>query len=251
MPVTGPIRAILFDLGYTLIDFVGDYKHVIGESYLVLAQSLRAAGYKIDTQEFAHRFDQTISDYYRARDEDLIERPIELYLAQVLASFEIFDPLKNLIVNALENMYRATERHWQLESDALSTLQVLKGSGLRLGMITNAANANNANRLIDLFELRPFFELILISAEEKIRKPDSRIYARALAKLDLPAKQVVMVGDTLTADILGAQNAGLRAIWITRRADRPENHRVAADIKPDAVIESLSELQSALQMLQE
>lgn len=251
MPVTGPIRAVLFDLGYTLINFVGDYKHVIGESYLVLAQSLRAAGYKIDTQEFARRFDQIISDYYRARDEDLIERPIELYLAQVLASFEIFDPLKNLIVNALENMYRATERHWQLENDALSTLQALKGSGLRLGMITNAANAHNANRLIDLFELRPFFEVILISAEEKIRKPDSRIYARALAKLDLPAEQVVMVGDTLTADILGAQNTGLRAIWITRRADRPENHRVAGDINPDVIIESLADLQSVLKPLQE
>lgn len=251
MSVTGPVQAVLFDLGYTLINFEGDYKRVIAESYFVLAQSLRAAGYPIDTNEFARRFDQTISDYYRAREEDLIERPIESYLAQVLASFEIFDPLKNLIESSLENMYRATERYWQLENDALPTLQALKDAGLRLGMITNAANADNANRLIDLFELRPYFEVIMISAVEKIRKPDSRIYARMLAKLDLPAEQVVMVGDTLTADILGAQNTGLRAIWITRRADRPENHRVAADIKPDAVIESLSELQSALQMLQE
>lgn len=251
MPVTGPIQAVLFDLGYTLINFEGDYKRVIAESYLVLAQSLRAAGYHIDTNEFARRFDQIISDYYRAREEDLIERPIESYLAQVLASFEIFDPRKSLIVSALENMYRASERYWQLENDAQPTLQALKDAGYRLGMITNAANADNANRLIDLFELRPYFEVIMISAVEKIRKPDSRIYARTLARLDLPAEQVVMVGDTLTADILGAQNTGLRAIWISRRADRPENQRVAADIKPDAVIESLSELQSALQTLRE
>jgi len=165
--VTGPVQAVLFDLGYTLINFEGDYKRVIAESYFVLAQSLRAAGYPIDTNEFARRFDQIISDYYRAREEDLIERPIESYLAQVLASFEIFDPLKNLIESSLENMYRATERYWQLENDALPTLQALKDAGLRLGMITNAANADNANRLIDLFELRPYFEVIMISAIEK------------------------------------------------------------------------------------
>lgn len=250
MPVTGPIQAVLFDLGYTLINFEGDYKRVIAESYLVLAQSLRAAGYHIDTNEFARRFDQIISDYYRAREEDLIERPIESYLAQVLASFEIFDPRKSLIVSALENMYRASERYWQLENDAQPTLQALKDTGYRLGMITNAANADNANRLIDLFELRPYFEVIMISAVEKIRKPDSRIYARALAKLDLPAEQVVMVGDTLTADILGAQNAGLRAIWITRRADRPENQLAAESITPDAVVGSLSELPATLIELQ-
>lgn len=249
MPVRSQIQVVLFDLGHTLINFEGDYRQVMAESYLVLAQSLRAAGYLIDTREFAERFDRIINAYYRARDEDLIERPIEQYLAQVLASYEIFDARKSLVQSALENMYRAAERHWQPEGDALPTLQVLKDAGYRLGMITNAANADNANRLIDMFGLRPYFEVILISAVERIRKPDTRIYARALTRLEVPAAKAVMVGDTLTADILGAQNAGLRAVWITRRAERPEN-RSSHDIKPDAVIESLTDLPAALIALQ-
>lgn len=249
MPVSSQIQVVLFDLGYTLINFEGDYRQVMAESYLVLAQSLRAAGYLIDTREFAERFDRIINDYYRARDEDLIERPIEQYLAQVLASYEIFDARKSLVQSALENMYRAAERHWQPEHDALSTLQVLKDAGYRLGMITNAANADNANRLIDMFELRHYFEVILISAVERIRKPDTRIYSRALTRLEVPAAKAVMVGDTLTADILGAQNAGLRAVWITRRAERPEN-QPNHDFKPDAVIETLADLPAALIALQ-
>ena len=249
MPASGQIQVVLFDLGYTLINFEGDYRQVMAESYLVLAQSLRAAGYLIDTREFAERFDRIINAYYRARDEDLIERPIEQYLAQVLASYEIFDARKSLVQSALETMYRATERHWQLESDALPTLQTLKEAGYRLGMITNAANADNANRLIDMFELRPYFDVIFISAVERIRKPDTRIYTRALTRLEVPAVNAVMVGDTLTADILGAQNAGLRAVWLTQRADRPENQR-SGDIQPDAVIESLADLPAALIALQ-
>ena len=249
MTVKGPVQAVLFDLGYTLINFEGDYKRVMAEAYLVLAQSLRTAGYQVDANDFAMRFDRIINDYYRSRDEDMTERPIEQYLAQVLTTYEIYDPLNSLVQNALENMYRATENHWQLESDALPTLQVLKDAGFRLGIITNAANADNANRLIDMFELRPYFDVILISAVEKIRKPDTRIYSRALTRLEVPSANAVMVGDTLTADILGAQNAGLRAVWIKRRAERSEN-QLSSDITPDAVIESLAELPDTLSGLQ-
>jgi HAD superfamily hydrolase (TIGR01662 family) len=246
MSIDIPIQAVFFDLGYTLINFEGDYKKVMEESYLVLAQSLRAAGYPVVAHEFAERFNHIINDYYRARDEDLIERPIEQYLAQVLASYEIYDPRKSLIQSALENMYRRTERHWTLDDNALSVLRTLKDAGFRLGMISNAANAENVNRLIDLFELRPYFEVIIISAIEGIRKPDTRIYSRALARLQVPAENTVMVGDTLTADIQGAQNAGLQAVWITRYANRPENQRLADSITPDAVIGSLSELPALL-----
>ena len=249
MSTNAPIRAVLFDLGYTLINFEGDFSLVMRESYLVLAASLQEAGYSFDAGEFADRFNDIITEYYRSREEDLTERPIEQYLSRVLASYEVYDPLRNVIQGSLERMYRFTEEYWQLEEDAISTLNQLKADGYRLGMITNAANADNANRLIDNCGLRPYFEVILISAVEKIRKPDTRIYSRAISRFDLPPSSFVMVGDTLTADILGAQNAGMRAIWINRRADRAENQSVADRIVPDAVIETLAMLPSTLSSL--
>jgi HAD superfamily hydrolase (TIGR01549 family) len=93
-------------------------------------------------------------------------------------------------------MYQLSESCWYLEPDALETLKTLKSNGYRLGLITNAANAPDSNRLIDKFQLRGFFDAVLISAEEKIRKPDTRNYSRAMQKLEISPNQAAMVGDT-------------------------------------------------------
>jgi HAD superfamily hydrolase (TIGR01509 family) len=111
---------------------------------------------------------------------------------------------------------------------------------MKLGIITNAANAANANRLIDRNGLREYFDVIVISAEERIRKPDARIYARALERMQLPAASALMVGDSLTADVWGAQNAGLRAVWIKRELPFTKNY--GGTTTPNAVITSLAEL---------
>lgn len=242
-------QAVFFDLGFTLINFEGDYQSLINDSYFTLARSLIKSGYPLDADTFVERFNAVLSEYFQARDEDLIERPVDLYLARVMNSLGHPEPPGEVTRSALADMYTTTESHWQLAPDAINVLEQLRQDGYRLGLISNAANAENANRLIERFSLQGYFEVILISAVEKIRKPDNRIYARALNLMDVPAAQAVMVGDTLTADILGAQKAGLRAVWITTRADHPENVRMRDRITPDAVIQTLSELPRALQQL--
>jgi FMN phosphatase YigB (HAD superfamily) len=64
--------------------------------------------------------------------------------------------------------------------------------------------------------------------------------------MNLHPQQVAMVGDTLGADILGAKNAGIYSIWITRRANTPANRAHAETIIPDARISELCELPSLL-----
>ena len=58
-----------------------------------------------------------------------------------------------------------------------------------------------------------------------------------------------MVGDKLGADILGARNAGIYSIWMTRRADIPANRDHEDTIKPDVSINSLQELPALLSSL--
>lgn len=236
------VSVVFFDLGYTLINFEGDFHQVLSDAYLALAESLVRSGVPIVPQDFSIRFEQTISEYYRTREIDLIERPVESYLNQTLCDFGYSTLPDEIIQKALSDMYQLSESCWYLEPDALETLKTLKSNGYRLGLITNAANAPDSNRLIDKFQLRGFFDAILISAEEKIRKPDTRIYSRAMQKLEISPNQAAMVGDTLTADILGAQNSGMYGVWLKRRADRPENLNLLSTIEPDAVIDSLIEL---------
>ncbi|MBL8057596.1 MAG: HAD family hydrolase, partial [Anaerolineales bacterium] len=108
--------------------------------------------------------------------------------------------------------------------------------------ISNAGDAANVQRLIDQAGLRPYFDPIVISAAVGLRKPNPQIFARVLAAWGRPAAECVMVGDTLGADILGAQLAGLRHVWLTAHADHPANRAHRGNIVPEAEAASLPDL---------
>jgi putative hydrolase of the HAD superfamily len=236
------IEVIFFDLGFTLINFEGDFRKAMNESYLALARSLIKSGCKFNDHEFAKKYREIISNYYRGREVDLIERPVEESLHKTLAYFSEDHLAESVIEQAIAAMFSVTESYWCIESDVHETLNQLKEKGLRLGLISNASNTPDINRLIDGHGLRKYFDIIVISAEEKIRKPDARIFQRALNKIGVKPENAIMVGDTLTADILGAQQVGMRGIWIDRRAERPENMSLMDHIKPDSIIHDLNTL---------
>jgi putative hydrolase of the HAD superfamily len=95
----------------------------------------------------------------------------------------------------------------------LETLTTLKSRGFKLGIITNGQSFQQQSK-IDALEVRGLFSTILVSAEVGIKKPDARIYQLALEHLQLPAKDVWMVGDHALNDVLGAQAAGLTGVWL-------------------------------------
>jgi HAD superfamily hydrolase (TIGR01662 family) len=128
-------------------------------------------------------------------------------------------------------------------------LGALRKAGYRLGMISNASDDADVQALIDKAGVRPYFEVILTSAAVGIRKPNPRIFHMALERLGTSPGKTAMVGDTLGADILGANNAGMFSIWITRRADVPDNRAHLDTIRPDAVIDTLSDLPRLLESL--
>lgn len=244
------LSVILFDLGFTLINFEGDFHQAMKESYLAMADSLIASGCQIDRQTFADKFFEVISQYYRNRAVDLIERPVEENLLKTLHHFSVDHLDNSLLQKAVEAMYIYTENWWKLESDTHETLSTLQKMGYRLGIISNASNTPDLNRLIDNHNLRQYFEVVVISAEEGIRKPDPRIFTKTLKKLGAKPECAIMVGDTLPADVLGAQNSGIKSVWITRRANRPENNDVLESIQPDYAIPDLSSLVSLIDQIE-
>ncbi|MFF5215199.1 HAD family hydrolase [Micromonospora sp. NPDC000442] len=73
------------------------------------------------------------------------------------------------------------------------------------------------------------------------KKPAPDFYAAVCAAAGVKPAQVVHVGDNLANDVVGAQQAGLRAVWLNRRGER-----LPADVVPDAVVSGLAELPSVL-----
>lgn len=243
MPV---FDALVFDGGGTLYHFEGDWPAVYRQANAELAASLRASGLELDENSFLEQFSARLEAYHAERDSEFIEYTTAYVLHTLLAEHGYPDVPDEVIASSLKAMYRVSQAHWHAEADAAPTLEALRASGYRLGLLSNAADDADVQSLVDKSRLRPFFDRVLTSAEAGIRKPHPHIFRKMLAVWDFPPERVAMIGDTLGADILGAQNIGMFAIWITRRADTAANRAHADTISPDASIGTLSELPSLL-----
>ena len=243
------LQAVLFDAGNTLIYFQGNPLEAFAESDRTLINTLHAAGLKLDENAFLAQFRLRLEQYYAERETEFIEYTTAYILRTCLAEWGYPDIPETLLRKALADMYAVTQARWQPEDDALPTLEALRRQGYRLGLISNAADDADVQVLIDKARLRPYLEIILTSAAAGIRKPNPRIFQAALDFLGIRSEKAAMVGDTLGADILGAKNAGIYAIWITRRANTPANLAHQFTIQPDATINTLSELPGLLETL--
>ena len=244
------LDTILFDLGDTLIYFDDDWPAIFALARTELLNSLQSAGFQLG-QDFLDEFYTRMSDYYRQRDTEFIEYTTHYVLRNVLADWGHPNVPEDVLTQALADMHSITQEHWIPEEDALPTLERLRLRGYRMALVSNAADDPNTQVLVDKLGGRPYFEVIMSSAAAGIRKPNPKIFSRVLSSLGSSAEQAVMVGDTLGADILGAQNAGIFSIWITRRADTPANRAHLDTIRPDASIKVLSELPGLLEILAE
>jgi HAD superfamily hydrolase (TIGR01549 family) len=243
------IRGIIFDLGSTLIRFNGEWGDVVSQAHLALVDQLHRDGLQIDGAAVASDFRRQMEIYYHERESDFIEVTTAFVLRAVLAEFGYNKVPDDVIRRALERMYRLTEIHWSTMPGVHEVLDALGRDGYRLGMISNAGNEANVHRLIDNADLRRYFDPILISAAVGLRKPNPALFEMVLRAWSLPPHEVVMIGDTLGADILGAQNAGVHQIWLTTDADTPANRAHAGTIIPEAVASNLAEVPSVLKGL--
>ena len=130
------------------------------------------------------------------------------------------------------------ERAVKLFPGAIDTLRHLGKAGVRLGLLTNG-QAESQRGKIERFGLEPFFHHVQIEEEFGVGKPDERAFQHALVALGVGPNEAWMVGDNLANDILGAQQAGIYAVWLDASGHGVPDSSV---IRPDRIIGSLPEL---------
>ncbi len=106
----------------------------------------------------------------------------------------------------------------------------------RTALLTNGAPDLQREKLLNS-GLEPLLHAVAVSGEHDIGKPEPEIFHRLLAELGIPAKEAVMVGNSLERDILGARNAGMTSVWL--KVIGSEEH---AQVQPDHTITSLAQL---------
>lgn len=127
---------------------------------------------------------------------------------------------------------RALGEGCYLFEQALSIMQYLHRHA-KVCILTNGI-AEVQKRRLQLSGLRPYVDALVISQEEGISKPDARIVERALERIGCKDKrEAVIVGDSLSSDMMAAKNAQVDGIWYNPQGLRKpgDNEYIKAEIK--------------------
>ncbi len=242
------IQGVIFDLGSTLLytELDGQWEKIYPRMNADLLASLQAQGYALDGEAFVQHFVETFVAMGRQRQADCLEVTAAQVLEQTLAELGAPPLPPSAQAQALRAYYAYGETLWRPMPGVYEVLPQLQAAGFRLAIISNASDSNNVWRLIDGARLRYYFDPIIISSSAGIRKPSPKIFNLVLDHWGLPASACAMVGDTLDADILGAQLCGLHNVWMSAHADRPDNRAKRGEIIPEVEITALAELPGVL-----
>ncbi len=104
--------------------------------------------------------------------------------------------------------------------DALETLRALSARGMRIGLISNFEAW--LQDLLDGLGLSGYFEIMVISGNEGVEKPNLEIYDRALKRAGVESGRALHVGDSPVSDFKGAMEAGMKAVLLDRWGRFPD-----------------------------
>ena len=129
---------------------------------------------------------------------------------------------------------------------------ILPSIALKMGIWANTKVAREKDIRLWLRRagISDYFTWVVTSVDAGARKPHRRFFSYALRKCKLGKDEVLFVGNQLNSDIRGANNYGIRSVWLSGRAYRsPDETLTLRQVRPTYVIKSLEELPNLLEGL--
>jgi len=208
------IKAILFDLGETLLAF--------GK---VDMSKLYRQGAKL-SYEFLRDLGQPVGNFRRYCRRNLWAIRMRYWLSVIRG--RDFDSLELLRRIGTKVGYKLKEEQWQhlswlwyeplskfgrAEPNIIETLTKLKNMGLELGIVSNTfIHGSSLNRHLEKLGISDFFPVKLYSYEFSFRKPDARIFKAAAERIGQNPEKIMFVGDRIGVDIRPALRLGMTAV---------------------------------------
>ena len=230
------VKAVFFDFYDTLCTW--------GQPLIVRLQKIADRyGFEIDAARYAAARENL---YAEASGSDPTTHALLETMQEIIESYYEF-------VKALGVQEHVEQMTWELlqsehslfaanaatlYEDTVPTLQHLRDTGIKLAIVSNWDTP--LDPLTERLGIAHYFDIIVASHDARVRsiKPDPHIFNYTLAAISISAEEVIHVGDTYEADIIGAQGVGIRPILIDR--DGTQGGRW------DETIQSLSELPELL-----
>ena len=227
------IRNVLLDLDDTLLDFhraeAEAIRHTLAEIGIDPTDETVALYSKINRSCWAKL---ETGEYTR---EEVLHRRFDMLFATLGVSGNSHETQKLY-------EYRLSLGAYYLDG-AEELLDLLYGT-YRLYLATNGI-VNVQSRRIKDSGIGKYFDGIFVSEKIGYNKPDKRFFDAAFAEIqDFSKDETIIVGDTLTSDILGGINAGIKTVYFN-----PNHRKNDTGITPHYEISSLSELTELLKTM--
>ena len=244
------IKAVLFDMDDTLIDWSG----LQGDINTIETNNLQKIYQHLSQQK--HPL-PPFDDFWRQFRETMIDAWTEAKKSWAGVSF--VQLMQNFLQDCgldmaqldLEAVLRAYD--WSPLpgvvpfEDTLPVLQQLKKDGYKIGLITNAMQPMWMRDVeLSAFGLLEYLDVRLTSGDVGYMKPHPFIYWQALELLEVQPEEAVFVGDRPANDIAGANEAGLTSVLMSP----PHLERELDGVRPNFTISKLEELLPILAQLE-
>jgi len=152
--------------------------------------------------------------------------------------FDEFPPTYRLQSNEIQDFWDNNfPLCFSVDQKTINIVNTIK-KHMKVAIITNGSTQRQKAKLLNT-GINSCFDIILISEEVGISKPDKRIFELALEKLNLQPEDVLFIGDDIEKDIGGCQSANIKGVWFN-----PNMIMNNTEIKPYAEINSLDKLLS-------
>ncbi|HUT28078.1 MAG TPA: HAD family hydrolase [Methanomassiliicoccales archaeon] len=237
------MKAVIFDLGHTLIDYYHDWTGPEERTVSRLYKLVMEAGSQVQETEFRRSVLVTLERNRERKVRDLLEIPLEEVLYDIMGSAGC-QVDEDLIHDGLELFYTALQEDRCLIPGTIEMLERVRDKGYAIGLISDVAWGLPSEfplRDIRHFHLDRFFDDMIFSSDVGLRKPHPKMFKMSLFNLGAERELSMYVGNSLQADVKGAKGVGMRAVLKRSGYFQPDD-----DIVPDDTVDGWEELDGLL-----
>jgi putative hydrolase of the HAD superfamily len=239
------IRALLFDVNGTLIDIETD--EGLEEIYRAIGHFLMYQGISLHRWEVRDLYFQLIQQQ-RAESAETFAEWDAVEVWRELLRNKASDYTRSLPPEKLEQLpLFLTELHRGIARKRLCLYPQVQETLDQLCPLYHMAVVSDAQSAYAVPELRAvgllkYFNPIIVSGDYGYRKPDPRLFQKALEALQARPEQAIFIGNDLYHDISGAQQVGMKAIFVSNN----QSDTSSQIISPDYTISHFAELPQAV-----
>lgn len=237
-----PIKLVGFDLDDCLFDSTG----LSQRARIKGIDAMLSLGLKIERQKALILIQEIVAEYgsNSSKHYDYFIRRLNLYENYAIS----FNKQVRYITAAVMAYHGQKIKHIQLYDDVLKSLEKLKKSSIKTAIITDGIPIKQYEKILRL-GIDDLIDLVVISDEIGIRKPNPELFSYCLKKFKVKGHETIYVGDNIYKDIIPANFNKIHSVYIHRGGKYDTNvtgETISEENKPDHEISGLDELFSII-----